>query len=146
MTNRSKRSTIFNSRLGYLTQALGGNDPIGANDPESEAETCPATIGFVMNMVGNRGELEVYLTTETAIYDENGQLILPENLGNYIGDVVRTRGDFNAEDQYEASLVIIGPVLASKIWWRPKSSKTSLRLILCRVRVSPVLFWRHAGI
>ncbi|MBW2177997.1 MAG: hypothetical protein JRH03_13805 [Deltaproteobacteria bacterium] len=99
-----------------------------------------------MNMVGNRGELEVYLTTETAIYDENGQLILPENLGNYIGDVVRTRGDFNAEDQYEASLVIIGPVLASKIWWRPKSSKTSLRLILCRVRVSPVLFWRHAGI
>jgi len=65
-----------------------------------------------MNMVGNRGELEVYLTTETAIYDENGQLILPENLGNYIGDVVRTRGDFNAEDQYEASLVIIGPVLA----------------------------------
>ena len=64
-----------------------------------------------MNLAGNRGELEVYLTAQTAMYDENGQLILPENLGDYIGDVVRTRRDFNAEDQYEASLVVIGPVL-----------------------------------
>ncbi len=112
MTSRSKRSTILNSRLGYLTQALGGNNPIGENDPESEAETCPSIGGFVMNLIGNRGELEVYLTAETAMYDENGQLILPENLGDYIGDVVRTRGDFTAEDQYEASLVVIGPVLA----------------------------------
>ncbi|MBW1890423.1 MAG: hypothetical protein JRI93_07860 [Deltaproteobacteria bacterium] len=60
--------------------------------------------------------------------------------------MVRTRGDFNAEDQYEASLVVIGPVLALEDMVETKSSKTSLRLILCWVRVSPVLFWRHAGI
>jgi hypothetical protein len=71
-------------------------------------------VGFVLNLPGQRGPLEVYVAS-AVIFDENGLPIVAEDLkGKEAGSVVNVRGKLDEEAKFQASLVALGQVLVLK--------------------------------
>ncbi len=70
------------------------------------------TDGFVLALGGQRGDLKVYLTDDTVIFDENGAFVGPEALEP--GQQVKVRGRLQPDGSLQASVVVIGGSLVLK--------------------------------
>jgi hypothetical protein len=66
-------------------------------------------VGFVLNLQGDRGTLEVSLSAKTSIFNADFGCAIPEDL--QIGDQVKVRGRLNYKGVFDASLVVIGELL-----------------------------------
>jgi len=66
------------------------------------------TVGFILTLADNRGDLEVDLSSETNIFDENGEFVDASALE--VGQDVKVRGKFSRSGNLDASLVVIGNV------------------------------------
>jgi hypothetical protein len=67
------------------------------------------TVGFILTLPDNRGDLEVHLSSQTRIFDADGEFTDASALA--VGQKVKVRGRVNAEGVLEASVVVIGQVL-----------------------------------
>jgi hypothetical protein len=70
------------------------------------------TVGFVLDLEKRRGELDVRVTDDTAIFDENGEFGGRELLER--GQQVKVRGRLDDDGKLMASVVVIGQVLVVK--------------------------------
>jgi hypothetical protein len=64
--------------------------------------------GFVLDLKEGRGMLDVFLTNETVIFDQNGLSGDRDDLDE--GQIVQVRGRLNPEGDFEASVIVIGGV------------------------------------
>ncbi len=70
------------------------------------------TKGFILALAHNRGELEVSLSQNPVIFDENGDFEDEQALK--VGQEVRVRGSLNNSGVLEASVIVIGDVIDVK--------------------------------
>jgi hypothetical protein len=70
------------------------------------------TVGFVLDLEKRRGELDVRVTDDTAIFDENGEFGGRELLER--GQQVKVRGRLDDDGKLLASVIVIGQVLVVK--------------------------------
>ncbi|MBN1417534.1 MAG: DUF4382 domain-containing protein [Planctomycetes bacterium] len=69
--------------------------------------------GFILALSGNRGEVEVLLTDDTVIFDDEGYPAAAAD-ALAVGDVVRVSGRFDEDRRLVASVVVAGQVVAVK--------------------------------
>jgi hypothetical protein len=70
-------------------------------------------VGFELELTGRRGELEVRVTDDTAVFDQNGEFGGRE-LNNQENEQVKVRGRLDDEGRLQASVVVLGQVLEVK--------------------------------
>jgi len=70
------------------------------------------TQGFILALDHNRGELEVSLSQNPVIFDENGDF--QDGQALKVGQEVRVRGNLNNSGVLEASVIVIGDVIDVK--------------------------------
>ena len=70
------------------------------------------TDGFVLDLGGQRGDLKVYLTDHTVIFDQDGSFAGPDALEP--GQRVKVRGRLKPDGALQASVVVIGGSLVLK--------------------------------
>jgi Domain of unknown function (DUF4382) len=68
-------------------------------------------VGFVLDLQGDRGTLEVNLSDTTSIFNDNLLCMTPGDLDQYQNAQVKVRGRLNKNGVFEASLVVIGELL-----------------------------------
>ena len=71
-------------------------------------------VGFELELAGRRGELEVRVTDDTAVFDQNGEFGGRELLNNQENEQVKVRGRLDDEGRLQASVVVLGQVLEVK--------------------------------
>ncbi len=71
-------------------------------------------VGFELELAGRRGELEVRVTDDTAVFDQNGEFGGRELLNNQKNEQVKVRGRLDDEGRLQASVVVLGQVLEVK--------------------------------
>jgi hypothetical protein len=71
-------------------------------------------VGFELELEGRRGELEVRVTDDTAVFDQNGEFGGRELLNNQENEQVKVRGRLDDEGRLQASVVVLGQVLEVK--------------------------------
>ncbi len=71
-------------------------------------------VGFELELTGRRGELEVRVTDDTAVFDQNGEFGGRELLNNQENEQVKVRGRLDDEGRLQASVVVLGQVLEVK--------------------------------
>ncbi|KPK23921.1 MAG: hypothetical protein AMK69_17050 [Nitrospira bacterium SG8_3] len=71
-------------------------------------------VGFVLDLTGQRGELEVRVTDDTAVFDQNGEFGGRELLDGQEREQVKVRGRLDENARLEASVVVLGQVLEVK--------------------------------
>ncbi len=68
-------------------------------------------VRFFLDLAGHRGELEVRVTDDTAVFDQNGEFGGRELLDDQKGEQVKVRGRLDEDARLEASVVVLGQVL-----------------------------------
>jgi hypothetical protein len=68
-------------------------------------------VGFFLDLAGHRGELEVRVTDDTAVFDQNGEFGGRELLDGQEGERVHVRGRLDDNARLQASVVVLGQVL-----------------------------------
>ncbi len=68
-------------------------------------------VGFFLDLAGHRGELEVRVTDDTAVFDQNGEFGGRELLDDQRGEQVKVRGRLDEDARLQASVVVLGQVL-----------------------------------
>jgi len=71
-------------------------------------------VGFDLELEGRRGEIEVRVTDDTAVFDQNGEFGGRELLDNQKGEQVKVRGRLDDDGRLQASVVVLGQVLEVK--------------------------------
>jgi len=71
-------------------------------------------VGFDLELEGRRGNLEVRVTDDTAVFDQNGEFGGRELLDNQKGEQVKVRGRLDDDGRLQASVVVLGQVLEVK--------------------------------
>ena len=71
-------------------------------------------VGFVLDLEKQRGELDVRVTDDTAVFDQNGEFGGRELLDGQEGERVHVRGRLDDNARLQASVVVLGQVLVVK--------------------------------
>jgi len=71
-------------------------------------------VGFELELAGRRGDLEVRVTDDTAVFDQNGEFGGRELLNNQEHEQVKVRGRLDDDGRLQASVVVLGQVLEVK--------------------------------
>ena len=71
-------------------------------------------MGFVLDLPGKRGDLEVRVSDDTAIFDQNGDFGGRDLLDGQEGERVHVRGRLDKDARLQASVVVLGNVLVVK--------------------------------
>jgi hypothetical protein len=71
-------------------------------------------VGFVLDLEKQRGELDVRVTNDTAVFDQNGEFGGRELLDGQEGERVHVRGRLDDNARLQASVVVLGRVLMVK--------------------------------
>jgi hypothetical protein len=71
-------------------------------------------VGFVLDLEKQRGELDVRVTDDTAVFDQNGEFGGRELLDGQEGERVHVRGRLDDNARLQASVVVLGRVLMVK--------------------------------
>lgn len=68
-------------------------------------------VRFFLDLAGHRGELEVRVTDDTAVFDQNGEFGGRELIDDQEGEQVKVRGRLDEDARLQASVVVLGQVL-----------------------------------
>jgi len=71
-------------------------------------------VGFVLDLPGQRGDLEVRVADDTAVFDQNGEFGGRDLLDGQEGERVHVRGRLDKDARLQASVVVLGNVLVVK--------------------------------
>lgn len=71
-------------------------------------------VGFELDLGAWRDDLDVRVTEDTAVFDQNGEFGGRELLDNQEGEQVKVRGRLDDDGRLQASVVVLGQVLAVK--------------------------------
>ncbi|MCG6919284.1 MAG: DUF4382 domain-containing protein, partial [Deltaproteobacteria bacterium] len=71
-------------------------------------------VGFELDLEERRGDLDVKVTEDTAVFDQNGEFGGTELLDNQEGEQVKVRGRLDDDGRLQASVVVLGQVLGVK--------------------------------
>lgn len=71
-------------------------------------------VGFELELPGRRGDLEVRVTDDTAVFDQNGEFGGRELLDGQENQQVKVRGRLDDDGRLQASVVVLGQVLEVK--------------------------------
>jgi len=71
-------------------------------------------VGFDLELEGRRGEIQVRVSDDTAVFDQNGEFGGRELLNSQENEQVKVRGRLDDEGRLQASVVVLGQVLKVK--------------------------------
>lgn len=71
-------------------------------------------VGFDLKLEGRRGEIEVRVSDDTAVFDQNGEFGGRELLNNQENEQVKVRGRLDDDGRLQATIVVLGQVLEVK--------------------------------
>ena len=71
-------------------------------------------VGFELELPGQRGELEVRVTDDTAVFDQNGEFGGRELLNNQENKQVKVRGRLDDDGKLKEYVVVLGQVMEVK--------------------------------